>query len=84
MKVSITDEALAQVARLPRAIRPRIAAVIERLEEWPNVSGAKWLTGDWKNHVRVRTGDYRVIFRLASDDELVVVRIADRRDAYAD
>ncbi|MEX0775879.1 MAG: type II toxin-antitoxin system RelE/ParE family toxin [Phycisphaeraceae bacterium] len=58
--------------------------MITRLEKWPRVSGVKWLTGDWKHHARIRTGDYRVIFRLLSGDELLIVRIADRRDAYAD
>ena len=83
MKVTITDEALMQVAELPRTIGPRVLTVIERLQKWPQVSGVKWLTGDWKGHARVRTGDYRVIFRLVAE-ELIVVRIANRRDAYFD
>lgn len=73
-----------QIAELPRAIRPRIYAVLERLANWPHLSGVRWLAGDWGGHARIRTGDYRVIFRLEGDREIVVVRIADRRDAYAD
>lgn len=84
MRVGITDEALAQIARLPGPIRPRIEAVLERLERWPTISGVKWLTEAWKQHARIRTGDYRVIFKLISDDEILVVRIAHRRDAYAE
>lgn len=84
VRVTITDDALAQVAGLPMSVKPRIYAVIERLERWPQVSGVKWLSGPWKQHARIRTGDYRVIFRQVSDTELLIVRIADRRDAYAD
>jgi len=84
MEVTLSDEAAAQLERLPKAVKLRIHGVVERLEKWPGVSGVKWLTADWAHHARVRTGDYRVIFRLLDDDELLVVRIADRRDAYAD
>ncbi len=84
MKVTITPEALAQVVELPRAMLPRVEAIIERLESWPQVSGVKWLTEDWKGFARIRTGDYRVIFTLVDDHEVRVVRIAHRRDAYAD
>ena len=38
----------------------------------------------WEGHARIRTGDYRVIFRIEGDVEIIVLRIADRRDAYAD
>jgi hypothetical protein len=41
MPVTITDEALLQIAELPRAIRPRVMDVLERLDQWPQVSGAK-------------------------------------------
>lgn len=84
MQVTITEEALDQVAQLPQVIQVRVEAVVERLENWPQVSGVKWLTGDWKGYARIRTGDYRVIFRAEGDVEIIVVRIADRRDAYAD
>ncbi|MEE9403935.1 MAG: type II toxin-antitoxin system RelE/ParE family toxin [Algisphaera sp.] len=66
-------------------VQGRVAAVFVRLEKWPEVSGAKWLAADWKGYVRIRTGDYRVIFRLAEKDTLIeVVRVAHRRDVYAD
>ena len=84
MKVTVTPDAAGELSKKPYAIQLRIFDVIERLKKWPDVSGVKWLTGDWKHHARVRTGDYRLIFRVASDDEIQVVRIANRRDAYAD
>ncbi|MEX0774611.1 MAG: type II toxin-antitoxin system RelE/ParE family toxin [Phycisphaeraceae bacterium] len=82
MEVVLSDASLAQFQDLPVSIRARVAAVLARLERWPAVSGVKWLTGDWKHHARIRTGDYRVVFHLHSDDLIIVDRIAHRRDAY--
>lgn len=43
--VTISPAAALQIAELPNAIHPRIDALIERLEKWPEVSGVKRLTG---------------------------------------
>ena len=64
-------------------IQQRIREVSQRLLNWPNVSGAKPLRRQWKGCFRLRTGDWRMIFRPAGD-ELVVLRIANRRDVYED
>jgi len=89
MDVDITPEALAQISQLPTSMQARVYRVIERLENWPDVSGIKWMTANWKGYARIRTGDYRVIFRLhdkaTSDDAYIeVTRIAHRKDAYAE
>lgn len=84
MDIQLSDEARDQSLKLPLSIRVRIEEVVDRLRNWPRVSGVKWLTGVWKNHARIRTGDYRVVFHLAGDDLIVVDRIAHRRDVYAD
>ena len=84
VNVEVLPEAMEQYAKLPRVMQGRVTRVVERLEAWPDVSGVKWLTGDWKGHARIRTGDYRVVFRLLSDDELLVVRIGERGEIYFD
>jgi mRNA-degrading endonuclease RelE of RelBE toxin-antitoxin system len=66
---------------LPATIQVRVNAVIERLRQWPNVSGAKPLRGVWAGHFRIRTGDWRVIVRPVSP-VLVVVRIKHRSEVY--
>jgi mRNA-degrading endonuclease RelE of RelBE toxin-antitoxin system len=83
MRVGLTPEALEQYARLPRSIQPRIDNVIRRLSQWPNVSGAKPLVGRLTGSFRIRTGDYRIVFRL-SGDKVIVWRIGDRKDVYFD
>ena len=39
--------------------------------------------GEWAGHYRIRTGDWRVIFRVVAPD-VIVVRIRNRRDVYED
>ena len=62
-------------------IRARVADVVDRLEKWPHVSGAKPLRGEWAGHYRIRTGDWRVVFR-AKGSTVVLVRIMNRVDVY--
>ncbi|HEX4124427.1 MAG TPA: type II toxin-antitoxin system RelE/ParE family toxin [Tepidisphaeraceae bacterium] len=81
MEVELTAEAVAQLAKLPSPIVGRMDAVVERLKDWPNVSGAKPLKQSLKGNFRIRTGDYRIVFRLEGG-RIIVWRIADRRDAY--
>jgi mRNA interferase RelE/StbE len=83
MKVELTAEAVAQLDKLPSSIVGRIGAVVERLKKWPDVSGVKPLKGSLKGNFRLRTGDYRVIFRV-DGPRIVIWRIAHRRDVYED
>jgi mRNA-degrading endonuclease RelE of RelBE toxin-antitoxin system len=78
----------ADLDALARAVAPlvaeeRVAHVVERLKDWPAVSGAKALRGHWAGHYRERTGDWRVIFRIVTPP-LIVVRIKHRREVYDD
>lgn len=81
MKVTILDAALDDLEGLPGAVQERVLEVVERLERWPEVSGVKALTGDWRGHSRIRTGDYRVVFRIGPE-RIVVVRVAHRKEVY--
>jgi mRNA-degrading endonuclease RelE of RelBE toxin-antitoxin system len=82
MDVLITAAALEEFARLPRKIQARVLQLVGRLERWPNVSGAKALSGNLAGHFRLRTGDYRVQFRL--DRGAVVVEQMGHRDGFYD
>jgi mRNA-degrading endonuclease RelE of RelBE toxin-antitoxin system len=57
--------------------------IFERLALWPAVSGAKALSGNWAGHYRIRTGDWRVIFRAVTP-QIIVVRIKHRSEVYED
>jgi mRNA interferase RelE/StbE len=81
--VRMTDEACCQFDRLPKTIKARVATVFSRLAHWPNVSGAKPLSGNLAGYYRIRTGDWRVLFRLVAA-AVLVVRIAHRSEVYED
>lgn len=81
--VLLALEAQADYDELPATIQARVNTVIERLKNWPNVSGAKPLRGELAGHYRIRTGDWRVLFRPVTP-RLLIVRIAHRRDVYED
>jgi mRNA-degrading endonuclease RelE of RelBE toxin-antitoxin system len=55
--VLLAQDAQGDFDDLPATIQARVAAVFERLRRWPDVSGAKPLSGEWAGHFRIRTGD---------------------------
>ncbi len=61
----------------------RVLKALDRLDKWPNVSGAKPLRGELVGHYRLRVGDWRIVFRAQGQD-VVVVRIAHRKEIYED
>ena len=91
--VVITATAQRQFQSLPRVIRARMERVFARLERWPAVSGVKPLAGELAGSFRVRTGDYRVQFRVVSGDaeaqpprepRLIVEKLGHRDGFYED
>jgi mRNA interferase RelE/StbE len=78
--VTITPEAFRQAERLPAAIRGRLRGLVLRLANWPEVSGAKPLSGNLAGHYRIRTGDYRVQFFVEGD--AVIVEKVGHRDGF--
>ncbi len=80
-RVTITPEAARQLEALPLPIRARVLKVFQRLERWPEVSGAKPLRGELAGCHRIRTGDYRVQFR-AREGNVVVERVGHRDGFY--
>jgi mRNA-degrading endonuclease RelE of RelBE toxin-antitoxin system len=81
--VIIESEASKQYQSLPPRIKARVNVIFARLEQWPAVSGAKPLRGNLAGHYRIRTGDYRVQFRV-SGQNVTVERIGHRDGFYED
>ena len=82
MQVLISTAALAEFSQLPRPIQARMIHLTERLESWPNVSGAKPLSGSLAGRYRLRTGDYRLQFYV--EQEAVIVERVGHRDGFYD
>lgn len=81
--VLITKDAQAAFNRLPLPIQRRMRGVFIRLAAWPQVSGAKPLRKELVGNYPIRTGDYRVVFRV-DGPRVVVWKIGDCRDIYLD
>lgn len=82
-RVEITPEAYEQAQELDEPIYSRVMAIVERLEKWPDVSGAKPLRHGLAGHYRIRTGDYRVQFRVEGQ-RIVIEQIGHRDGFYGD
>lgn len=80
--VKISSEAATELDRVGNPIHTRVLRLLERLENWPSVSGAKPLSGNLAGHYRIRTGDYRIQFRVVGD--LVTVEKIGHRDGFYD
>ncbi len=79
--VQILPAAVRAIRKLPPEGKRRVQAVIEILGGDPRPPAAKKLTGrvEW----RVRSGDYRVLYRIEDDVlTVVVVDAGHRREIY--
>lgn len=79
--IEVLPAAVRAIKKLPPEARARVGAAIELLADQPRPPAARKLTGrpEW----RVRTGDYRVLYRI-QDERLtvVVVHAGHRREVY--
>jgi mRNA-degrading endonuclease RelE of RelBE toxin-antitoxin system len=64
IRVLITREAQKEFSELPAEIKFRVQEIFERLRNWPDVSGAKGLGKELAGQYRIRTGKYRLQFRV--------------------
>lgn len=79
--VQLLPAAVRAIRKLPPEARTRVAAAIELLGDDPRPPAAKKLTGrpEW----RVRTGDYRVLYRIEDSVlTIVIVHAGHRREVY--
>lgn len=80
-KVMLTRSAAGELDELPLDIHVRAVALLERLSRWPAVSGAKPLSGPLSGRYRLRTGDYRLQFRVEGQ-AIIVEKIGHRSRFY--
>jgi mRNA-degrading endonuclease RelE of RelBE toxin-antitoxin system len=71
IEIRLSAEAAAELESLSEPLHTRVLSILERLAEWPAVSGAKPLSGRLAGTYRIRTGDYRVQFRVSGKSVLV-------------
>jgi mRNA-degrading endonuclease RelE of RelBE toxin-antitoxin system len=81
VEIRISPEATEAIEGLDPLIHARVMWILERLRDWPRVSGAKPLRGPLAGHYRIRTGDYRVQFRIGRAT-VIVEKIGHRSRFY--
>ena len=82
--VSFTGRARKDLRALPERFRRQVLAKIVRLQDDPRPPGSKKLEGA-SGEYRLRFGDFRVLYQINATEVLVlIVRVADRKNAYWD
>ena len=80
-RIELRPSAVRALRRLDPQIRPRIQGAIALLAQDPRPPGARPLRG--RPGLRIRVGDYRIIYTVQDDVLLiVVVTLGHRREVY--
>lgn len=80
-RIELRPAAVRALRKLNPQVRPRVQGAIALLAQDPRPPGARALQG--RSGLRVRVGDYRIIYTVEDDVLLVVVvRLGHRRDVY--
>jgi len=85
VKYSVIIEARArtEMMALPQRDRQRVDKAILALADNPYPSGSKRLKGKARGLLRLRVGDYRVIYQVRPAELIVaIVRVGQRGDVY--
>ncbi len=84
MKLELSETAVSQYKSIQEPFRSQIRKKLDSLAlnglALPNL---KALTGNLSGWYRLRSGDYRIVFRVSSDTAFIAV-IQHRRDVYSD
>ncbi len=82
-RIEYSQDAARNIKKFPKNIQERIIrAIEERLWISPEEVG-KPLVKQWKDHRRLRVGDYRVIYKIYQERIVVfIVEIDHRKDVY--
>ena len=82
-EIEITAEGLRHLNRLPENVRhAALESIFEPIADNPNRLG-KPLVGELEGLWSARRGDYRIIYEIFEDDQVVLIhRVQHRRDAY--
>ena len=80
--VEVAPVAERQLKALPKLIRTQIGRRIDKLADNPRPHGIEKITGE-DDLYRVRTGDYRILYKINDQELLIlVVKIGDRKEVY--
>lgn len=82
-EIELSRVAFKSMAKIPKKDLKRIQGKIDDLAANPRPSDVKKIQGD-SNLYRIRSGDYRVLYRIYDDKiYILVVNIEHRKDVYS-
>ena len=80
--VELSNAAFRELRKLDPQTADRIRRALATLAEHPRPPQAKPLKG-WNDALRVRVGDYRIIYRIYEDKlTVLVLQVGHRREVY--
>jgi mRNA interferase RelE/StbE len=82
-KIEYNKRVVKELEHLPKREQLLLIEKIEELKKDPRPHGVKTLKGEYAGYLRIRVGNYRVIYEII-DKKLVilVLKIADRKEVY--
>ncbi len=81
-RIELLKSAKKELSKLPRDVQQRIKDQIDTLQINPYPSGVKKLKNG-KGRLRIRIGDYRIIYKVEENILVVlVIKIGHRRQIY--
>ncbi len=82
MIVVVKKAAAKDIQKISEPFKTKIKQKIRELENYPNIPNIKKLT-NYTPTYRLRIGDYRVLFDMDMDKEIITIgRIKHRKKAY--
>jgi len=82
-RIVIGRSAEKEIRKLPSSVLKRVVNAISQLSETPRPEGCKKLKGSDEELWRIRIGDYRVLYFIEDEIQLVdIQRVRHRKDVY--
>ena len=78
--IRFARRALRDIRKVPPEARRMVEVALDQLMDDPR-SGDR-LHGEWEGYWKLRTGDYRIIYRILEGTLVEVQYVRHRRDAY--
>lgn len=78
--LDFTPEAKNDLNKLDKKFRERIINKLDWLQANFNNVVPSALGGDWQRYFKLRVGDWRVIYKVNWNRNLIIVYVIDRRD----
>lgn len=82
-RVRLLDVASKNLANLDKPVARRIVERVHWLAENLGDANLEALTGDFEGLFKLRVGDYRIIYELIHEEQLIIIHtIGHRREIY--